>query len=144
MGLERSRQKLRLNISLSAAGQLHHRLLHQLRHVHLSGAINFHPVVIQHGHTERPGAGGTQRLPRLIGIQKSFELITQGTELSPAKAKGLGIVNDLAASPEWKERMATRPPGASTSGSRSRKRCSQPILSTSSARLRATLSSTPS
>jgi 3-hydroxyacyl-CoA dehydrogenase/enoyl-CoA hydratase/3-hydroxybutyryl-CoA epimerase len=47
-----------------------------------------------------PGAGGTQRLPRLIGIQKSFELITQGTELSPAKAKGLGIVNDLAASRE--------------------------------------------
>ncbi len=47
-----------------------------------------------------PGAGGTQRLPRLIGIQKSFELITQGTELSPAKAKGLGIVNELAASRE--------------------------------------------
>lgn len=47
-----------------------------------------------------PGAGGTQRLPRLIGIQKSFELITQGTELSPAKAKGLGIVNDLAATRE--------------------------------------------
>lgn len=47
-----------------------------------------------------PGAGGTQRLPRLIGIQKSFELITQGTELSAAKAKGLGIVNDLAASRE--------------------------------------------
>jgi 3-hydroxyacyl-CoA dehydrogenase/enoyl-CoA hydratase/3-hydroxybutyryl-CoA epimerase len=47
-----------------------------------------------------PGAGGTQRLPRLIGIQKSFELITQGTELSPAKAKGLGIVNELAATRE--------------------------------------------
>ena len=47
-----------------------------------------------------PGAGGTQRLPRLIGIQKSFELITQGTELSPAKAKGLGIVTDLAATRE--------------------------------------------
>ena len=47
-----------------------------------------------------PGAGGTQRLPRLIGIQKSFELITQGTELSPAKAKGLGIVTELAASRE--------------------------------------------
>jgi 3-hydroxyacyl-CoA dehydrogenase/enoyl-CoA hydratase/3-hydroxybutyryl-CoA epimerase len=47
-----------------------------------------------------PGAGGTQRLPRLVGIQKSFELITQGTELSPAKAKGLGIVNELAATRE--------------------------------------------
>ena len=47
-----------------------------------------------------PGVGGTQRLPRLIGIQKSLELITQGTELSPAKAKGLGIVTELAASRE--------------------------------------------
>ncbi len=47
-----------------------------------------------------PGAGGTQRLPRLIGIQKSLELITQGTELSPAKAKGLGIVTELAATRE--------------------------------------------
>ncbi|HUW52298.1 MAG TPA: 3-hydroxyacyl-CoA dehydrogenase NAD-binding domain-containing protein [Rhodanobacter sp.] len=45
-----------------------------------------------------PGGGGTQRLPRLIGIQKSFELITQGTELRAAEAKGLGLVNELAAS----------------------------------------------
>ncbi len=43
-----------------------------------------------------PGGGGTQRLPRMIGIQKSFELITQGKELSAAKAKEMGIVNDLA------------------------------------------------
>lgn len=47
-----------------------------------------------------PGGGGTQRLPRLIGIQKSFELITQGTELSPAKAKGLGLLTDLAGTRE--------------------------------------------
>ncbi|MDE2156251.1 MAG: enoyl-CoA hydratase/isomerase family protein [Xanthomonadaceae bacterium] len=45
-----------------------------------------------------PGGGGTQRLPRLIGIQKSFELITQGTELSAAEALGLGLVDELAAS----------------------------------------------
>lgn len=43
-----------------------------------------------------PGGGGTQRLPRMIGIQKSFELITQGKELTAAKAKEMGIVNDLA------------------------------------------------
>ena len=43
-----------------------------------------------------PGGGGTQRLPRLIGIQKSFELITQGKELSAAKAKELGLVTELA------------------------------------------------
>ncbi len=43
-----------------------------------------------------PGGGGTQRLPRLIGIQKSFELITQGKELTAAKAKEMGIVAELA------------------------------------------------
>lgn len=45
-----------------------------------------------------PGGGGTQRVPRLIGIQKSFELITQGKELSVAKAKEMGLVTDLAGS----------------------------------------------
>ena len=43
-----------------------------------------------------PGGGGTQRLPRLIGIQKSFELITQGKELTAAKAKEMGLVTELA------------------------------------------------
>jgi len=45
-----------------------------------------------------PGGGGTQRLPRLIGIQKSYELITQGKELTAAKAKEMGLVTDLAES----------------------------------------------
>jgi 3-hydroxyacyl-CoA dehydrogenase/enoyl-CoA hydratase/3-hydroxybutyryl-CoA epimerase len=45
-----------------------------------------------------PGGGGTQRLPRLIGIQKAMELITQGTELSATKARDLGIVTALASS----------------------------------------------
>ncbi|QEE25493.1 3-hydroxyacyl-CoA dehydrogenase [Rhodanobacter glycinis] len=47
-----------------------------------------------------PGGGGTQRLPRMLGIQKSFELLTQGTELRAAEAKSLGLVNDTAASRE--------------------------------------------
>jgi 3-hydroxyacyl-CoA dehydrogenase/enoyl-CoA hydratase/3-hydroxybutyryl-CoA epimerase len=44
-----------------------------------------------------PGGGGTQRLPRLIGIQQSLPLMLEGKELSPEKAKGLGIINELAA-----------------------------------------------
>ena len=47
-----------------------------------------------------PGGGGTQRLPRLIGIQKSLELMTQGTELSPSKALGLGLLTGLATTRE--------------------------------------------
>jgi 3-hydroxyacyl-CoA dehydrogenase/enoyl-CoA hydratase/3-hydroxybutyryl-CoA epimerase len=47
-----------------------------------------------------PGAGGTQRLPRLIGIEKSLPLLAEGTHLSPSKAHELGIVEELAATPE--------------------------------------------
>ncbi len=42
-----------------------------------------------------PGAGGTQRLPRLIGLEASLPLLLQGTEVSPAKAAELGIVSAL-------------------------------------------------
>ncbi len=44
-----------------------------------------------------PGGGGTQRLPRLIGIQQALPLMLEGKELSPDKARGLGILHDLAA-----------------------------------------------
>jgi 3-hydroxyacyl-CoA dehydrogenase/enoyl-CoA hydratase/3-hydroxybutyryl-CoA epimerase len=47
-----------------------------------------------------PGGGGTQRLPRMIGIQKSMELITQGQELGAEKALALGLVTELAATRE--------------------------------------------
>lgn len=42
-----------------------------------------------------PGAGGTQRLTRLIGESKSKELIFTGRRISSSKAKELGIVNDI-------------------------------------------------
>ena len=43
-----------------------------------------------------PGGGGTQRLPRLIGIQAAAPLILEGKELNPAAAKQQGIVHELA------------------------------------------------
>ena len=42
-----------------------------------------------------PGAGGTQRLPRLIGIEKSIELICSGVRIKAAEALNLGIINKL-------------------------------------------------
>ena len=39
-----------------------------------------------------PGGGGTQRLPRLIGVKKALELLTRGTHLTPEEALELGIV----------------------------------------------------
>ena len=43
-----------------------------------------------------PGGGGTQRLPRLIGIQKALELMTQGKELRPQQAVEIGLIDDVA------------------------------------------------
>lgn len=42
-----------------------------------------------------PGAGGTQRLPRLIGIEKSIELICGATRIKAAEALKLGIVSKV-------------------------------------------------
>jgi 3-hydroxyacyl-CoA dehydrogenase/enoyl-CoA hydratase/3-hydroxybutyryl-CoA epimerase len=47
-----------------------------------------------------PGAGGTQRLPRLIGIEQALPLIAEGTHVSPEKASKLGFVDELADSVE--------------------------------------------
>lgn len=43
-----------------------------------------------------PGAGGTQRLPRLIGIEQALPVMLAGTPLPPKQALKLGIVNELA------------------------------------------------
>ncbi|MEJ2603147.1 MAG: 3-hydroxyacyl-CoA dehydrogenase NAD-binding domain-containing protein [Gammaproteobacteria bacterium] len=42
-----------------------------------------------------PGGGGTQRLPRLIGLEASLPLMLQGTHVKPDKALALGIVNEV-------------------------------------------------
>jgi enoyl-CoA hydratase/carnithine racemase len=42
-----------------------------------------------------PGSGGTQRLPRLIGLSKGIDFITNATTVSPTAAKGLGLVDRL-------------------------------------------------
>ncbi|MCA9709580.1 MAG: enoyl-CoA hydratase/isomerase family protein, partial [Myxococcales bacterium] len=47
-----------------------------------------------------PGAGGTQRLPRLIGIQSALEHILQGKIVRAPQAKKAGLVDELAADRE--------------------------------------------
>ncbi len=42
-----------------------------------------------------PGAGGTQRLPRLIGAEKSADLIVSGRQILAAEASELGLVDQL-------------------------------------------------
>ncbi|MEQ9640011.1 MAG: 3-hydroxyacyl-CoA dehydrogenase NAD-binding domain-containing protein [Alphaproteobacteria bacterium] len=42
-----------------------------------------------------PGAGGTVRLPRMLGAQKALPLLLEGKELSPTAAAEIGIVDKV-------------------------------------------------
>ena len=46
-----------------------------------------------------PGAGGTQRLPRMIGIQGALPLIIEGKDLGVKDALAMGMIDAIAASP---------------------------------------------
>lgn len=51
-----------------------------------------------------PGMGGTQRLPRLIGLQAALELILTGEPISAARALEIGLVDELVDPDELLER----------------------------------------
>jgi enoyl-CoA hydratase/carnithine racemase len=42
-----------------------------------------------------PGNGGTQRLPRLIGVGPALELLLTGRQITPDQAERLGLVSQL-------------------------------------------------
>lgn len=42
-----------------------------------------------------PGAGGTQRLPRLIGVQLGLRMLLQGNPLKPAEALECGLIDEV-------------------------------------------------
>ncbi|WP_299567507.1 3-hydroxyacyl-CoA dehydrogenase NAD-binding domain-containing protein [Enterovirga sp.] len=43
-----------------------------------------------------PGAGGTQRLPRIVGAERALEMITSGEHVPAPKAKEAGLIDELA------------------------------------------------
>ncbi len=43
-----------------------------------------------------PGAGGTQRLPRIVGLEVAAQMVSSGDPLPATKAKELGLVDALA------------------------------------------------
>jgi 3-hydroxyacyl-CoA dehydrogenase len=47
-----------------------------------------------------PGAGGTQRLPRLIGPKAALEMITSGRHVPAEEAHTLGIIDEIVADAE--------------------------------------------
>jgi len=42
-----------------------------------------------------PGAGGTQRIPRLIGVMNAAPILLEGKDLTVEVAKGLGLIHDV-------------------------------------------------
>ena len=44
-----------------------------------------------------PGAGGTQRLPRLVGPEQALKMVTSGTPISAKAALGFGLIDEMAA-----------------------------------------------
>jgi 3-hydroxyacyl-CoA dehydrogenase/enoyl-CoA hydratase/3-hydroxybutyryl-CoA epimerase len=47
-----------------------------------------------------PGMGGSQRLPRLVGIQASLGLMLEGRQLEPEQAKKQGLVDEVVPAAE--------------------------------------------
>ena len=43
-----------------------------------------------------PGAGGTQRVPRLTDPQEALQMMTTGQSLTPQRAKAMGLVHEVA------------------------------------------------
>jgi 3-hydroxyacyl-CoA dehydrogenase/enoyl-CoA hydratase/3-hydroxybutyryl-CoA epimerase len=46
-----------------------------------------------------PGAGGTQRLPRLIGVRAALDLMLTGKQLDGRRARAAGIVDEVVPAP---------------------------------------------
>ena len=43
-----------------------------------------------------PGAGGTQRLPRIVGVEKALDMMTSGTPIGAKDAAATGLIDEIA------------------------------------------------
>ena len=50
-----------------------------------------------------PGAGGTQRLPRIVGVQKALEMVTTGQHVPGTACLEMGLVDELLAEGELRD-----------------------------------------
>jgi 3-hydroxyacyl-CoA dehydrogenase len=48
-----------------------------------------------------PGAGGTQRLPRLVGARAALEMITSGGPVTAGKGEAIGLVDRIIDGSDW-------------------------------------------
>ena len=69
-----------------------------------------------------PGAGGTQRLPRVVGVEKTLAMVTSGVPIGAAEAFELGLVDKLVDGDLRAEAMAFAVAKAAEGGSHPRVR----------------------
>ena len=50
-----------------------------------------------------PGAGGTQRLPRVVGVETALSMMTSGRHVPAKEAKELGLVDELVSEDKLRE-----------------------------------------
>ena len=43
-----------------------------------------------------PGAGGTQRLPRVVGVEKALQMVTSGQHVSAKECQKIGLVDEIS------------------------------------------------
>ena len=68
-----------------------------------------------------PGAGGTQRLPRLVGVEKALSMVTSGAPIGATEARETGLIDMIVgddlrcllySSPSPRDRTRSRMPSA--------------------------------
>jgi 3-hydroxyacyl-CoA dehydrogenase len=69
-----------------------------------------------------PGAGGTQRLPRLVGAEKALEMVTSGQHISATEACELGLVDAVVDGDLRSEALAFARDKAASGGAHPRAR----------------------
>ena len=69
-----------------------------------------------------PGAGGTQRTPRLAGLKTAIKLVTEGGQMSAAESKAAGLIDEVvdadlaAAAKEFAQRLIAENKGPRSAG----------------------------
>ena len=75
-----------------------------------------------------PGAGGTQRLPRVVGAEKALAMVTSGAPIGAAEALSLGLLDQLVEGDLRTEALAFAAAKAAEGGSRPRVRDNDDML----------------